>query len=152
MKGISYFFPAIGSKFNSCHDNLGQFCSTGGGFIWNGGSPYEEDKFEENAKILGATVYYDKDIDRDYIVLPQSVILYHGTKPNNVDSIKKEGIKIIPRTGQVDGVYLAGKETAEGWRGSTLLKVTLPKGERLYADVQPNATFIRRNIPPSWIE
>jgi len=29
-------FPAIGSKFNSCHDNLGQFCSGGGGFQFSG--------------------------------------------------------------------------------------------------------------------
>lgn len=29
--GAKAFFPAIGSKFNSCHDNLGQFCSGGGG-------------------------------------------------------------------------------------------------------------------------
>lgn len=29
-QGAKSFFPAIGSKFNACHDNLGQFCSTGG--------------------------------------------------------------------------------------------------------------------------
>jgi len=32
-QGIKSFFPSIGSKFNSCHDNLGQFCSGGSGFI-----------------------------------------------------------------------------------------------------------------------
>lgn len=32
-KGASNFFPAIGSKFNTCHDANGQFCSgSGGGF------------------------------------------------------------------------------------------------------------------------
>lgn len=29
-QGAKSFFPAINSKFNSCHDNLGQFCSGGG--------------------------------------------------------------------------------------------------------------------------
>ncbi len=29
-QGAKAFFPSVGSKFNSCHDNLGQFCSGGG--------------------------------------------------------------------------------------------------------------------------
>jgi len=27
MNGIKAFFPTLGSKFNTCHDDLGQFCS-----------------------------------------------------------------------------------------------------------------------------
>lgn len=39
-KGTSNFFPAIGTKFNSCHAaNSGQFCSGGGG--GGGGIPTE---------------------------------------------------------------------------------------------------------------
>lgn len=33
ISGISYFFQAIGSKYNSCHDSLGQFCSAGANFV-----------------------------------------------------------------------------------------------------------------------
>lgn len=120
---------------------------------WVGGKPWDDDLFEENAKQLNVKVHEDKQIDRLYIVTNKKIILYHATSKSFVDNIFQNGIRQSSGKGSISGVYLGSKDGVSTWRGkdTTLIGVRIPKGERLYQDVQPNAIFIRKDIPKEWL-
>ena len=123
-------------------------------YVWAGGKPHQDDRFEENARKIGAPIQEDTAIDRDYIVLPRPVILYHATTKDAEESIRGGGIRPSTDDGNVSGVYLGGPEMNE-WHGAentALVRVSVPAGERLYRDHQPNAVFVRKPVPISWIQ
>lgn len=123
-------------------------------YVWRGGAPWDDDRFEENAKNLGLEIKEDDKLDRDYVVLKRPVVLYHATLTTNVKSILATGIRKSSSKGNISGVYMSSKQGIEDWRGkgkTTTLAVRVPKGTRLYQDVQPNAVVVTKNVPKKWI-
>lgn len=124
------------------------------GYEWLGGAPWDDDRFEDNAMKLGLTIETDVKLKRDYVTLNKPVVLYHATLTKNIDSILSSGIKKSTNKGNTAGVYMSSKDGLSAWRGkdkTTTLAVKVPKGTRIYQDVQPNAVLVTKNVPKNWI-
>ena len=127
---------------------------------WEGGTPFQKDRFRENANRLGLDIHRERIpvsggyTFRDYVILKSPLTLYHNTDKSNASSIKSKGLIPSDRGGdQVSGVYLTGGiNDLSGWADNNVtLSVTLPSGTKLYKDPQPNAVFVRENIPANRI-
>lgn len=128
-------------------------------YEWKAGKPWEEDTFFENAKNLGAEVKEEKlphlKFESDYITLPEYTVFHHATRKGNEDALYREGIRSSTHKGNAPGVYLSSKEGIEDWHGvgkTAVVRVTVPKGTKVYQDVQPNAVLISKDVPSSWLK
>lgn len=126
--------------------------------LWKGGKPYDDDLFEKNAENMGLKIHEDANLNRDYVILNDDIILYHNTSEDTYENyIKENGLLPQDRGGkQISGVYLTGGENdLSGWKqgvgNSVTLKILIPKGTKLYQDVQPNAVFVINKILASRI-
>ena len=131
-------------------------------YSWIGGAPWGDDLFYENANNLGLTVEQEMidvngtPLEFDYVVLNRLVCFYHATTSSKVESILSQGLKTQTQAGgkYVSGVFLSGySDTLHRWRGNdtVVLEVILRSGTKVYQDRQPNAVFIRENVPSEYI-
>ena len=131
---------------------------------WEGGNPWDDDLFFQNAKRLGLETGDEdlnvggKSLNFDYAILNKPVKFYHATTSSNVDSISSNGLR-SQKQGKdgdkhVKAIYMAGsKDSISKWRGNDtkVISVTLPAGTKVYQDRQSNAVFVTGDIPSEYI-
>ena len=115
MKGISYFFPAIGSKFNSCHDNLGQFCSGSNEFLVSLESklPTISSDKEQSLYVFNKLGFTNKPTivnNLENEIKEGDILFYRGVKSEDIVDQFKNGDYILGKGAFGRGIYTATGE------------------------------------------
>lgn len=154
MNGASFFFPAKGSKFNSCHDNLGQFCSTGGS-AYSQAAVDEALEFVQKAILSSARMNnYESlsseaqsllsetvDKDKNYTLYRGIGVIRRRVDPSNIEALKNLSVGdevpgfLTRQTSNVSS-YTKKENVAKTYSEGAMKIIVQSENPRIVADLE----------------